>query len=68
MNLRMTVCDECILEEILEDHPSYTLEAWGDMPVWYEYREKSKPKLCVVAGDIEMESVCLKHLFSKDIE
>ena len=60
MNIYMTVCDKCLLEEIFKDIPDYKAEPWGKMPIWAEYRKKSKLKLCVVTDD---ESVCFEHLF-----
>jgi|MudIll2142460700_1097286.scaffolds.fasta_scaffold07236_3 hypothetical protein len=67
MELQIWYCDECILEEILKDKPDYKLERWGNMPIWFEYTSKTKKKLCVVAGDSHIESVCLEHLFRKEI-
>lgn len=67
MELRYGKCDKCILEELLLDIPDYKFERWGYMPIWGEYTKKSKRKLCVVAGDIELESICLEHLFGKEI-
>ena len=68
MKLEFTTCYKCILEEILKDYPDYKLERWGYMPIWAEYRDKSKVKLCVTAGDIERESCCLFHLFNGEYD
>ena len=67
MELQIWTCDECILEEIKKDIPEYKLEPWGKMPIWAEYAKKSKTKICVVAGDTHVESLCLEHLFRKEI-
>lgn len=67
MELQRWTCDECIMEEIKADLPDYVLEPWGNMPIWYSYASKSKTKLCVVAGDTHVESLCLEHLFRKEI-
>ena len=68
MRLTYTKCHECIYEAILADKPDYTMEPYGKMPIWGEYREKAPTKLCVEAGDIEYEAICLEHLIAQGIE
>lgn len=68
MELQIWTCDECIMEEILADMPNYVLEPWGKRPIWHEYAIKSKKKICVVGGDVDIESVCLEHLVRKGID
>jgi len=56
-------CDECIYEAILKDHPNYTIEPWGNMPIWAEYYKKAPEVMCMIHyGDTDFEAVCLKHI------
>jgi hypothetical protein len=57
-------CTECLYEAIITDHPDYTIEPYGKMPIWAEYEDKAPLVMCIVHyGDYDRsEAICLKHI------